>query len=532
MLLGMAGRYTSWHYWVQLGLLDQSRLAAKIASYYFFKPIAFSILPWYLFWQYQSSQLINPTFSVILIVTGLLFVWSPKKAMRQLFFNARWQYKNQLINLLDQQSFFEVTNRSSQQFLQLDQKLIVILEFWLCILPNIIGFSVSCLAWWSMIDAIMVVAMMIWLCATFIILSQSLPTLLPARRSSVHIERQIYHALESCISARLTRFHQPSWLASHLQALKQQQSDASSTWYQLVNQCHLRYLLGSWLWVLCLLVWCITQRQLQWHDYYLLACWSLLWAMIQQQIQWFWSFNTYNEHWFEVKQLMVGIKQDRASLDRNLVADDQKFTGLVINNLYFSRSHYHLGPFTKHVRVGQKIALVGQIGSGKSTLLNLLAGILSPSKGTIEAYDHQSISPIHQLLYKIAYAPQSTELLPCTISDNIRFYDPFVSDEQVAQFMQSIGAPWLGQLIDGCNTVLTSGSQLSGGQKRQVQLARVCLSNRPIWLFDEPTIHLDRLAANRFYRWLSKQKNVTILIAGHQLPDHLAFDQIWDLNVG
>lgn len=149
--------------------------------------------------------------------------------------------------------------------------------------------------------------------------------------------------------------------------------------------------------------------------------------------------------------------------------------------------------FTLHE--GQKVAIIGASGSGKSTLLNLIGGFLQPTgepftlNGTQLAHLAQPAWQEH-----LSYIPQNPYLFANTIAADIRFYQPEASDTAVQQAASEAGlSAWLRTLPEGLATRIGEGGRgVSGGQAQRIALARTLLAKeRRIWLFDEPTAHLD-----------------------------------------
>ncbi|WP_461240015.1 thiol reductant ABC exporter subunit CydD [Paucilactobacillus sp. N302-9] len=145
----------------------------------------------------------------------------------------------------------------------------------------------------------------------------------------------------------------------------------------------------------------------------------------------------------------------------------------------------------------QKIGLIGRSGSGKTTLIDALGGFLSPQKGAgfIKIND-QKLPHLEQDEWKknFIYIPQSPYLFHETIAQNIAFYTPEASLEQIELAAKQAGlADWLETLPDGLQTKIGEGNRgVSGGQAQRIALARAFLDqNRKILLFDETTAHLD-----------------------------------------
>ena len=147
------------------------------------------------------------------------------------------------------------------------------------------------------------------------------------------------------------------------------------------------------------------------------------------------------------------------------------------------------------VRGFAKVGIVGPSGGGKTTLVNLLAGFAAPASGKINANGVRTPTLERaDWRRRVAYIPQSPYLFHATLRDNLAFYRPDASDAEVAAAVRTVGLDGLvAELPEGLGTVVGEGARaLSGGQAQRIALARAILDpGRAVWLFDEPTAHLD-----------------------------------------
>lgn len=151
---------------------------------------------------------------------------------------------------------------------------------------------------------------------------------------------------------------------------------------------------------------------------------------------------------------------------------------LTVENLALSRGgrelfaglDFSLGP-------GQMLALRGRNGAGKSSLLLALAGILRPTAGRIDW--HADEPP---RLHVLAHQPGVKSRL--TLGENLEFWRAVNGPTGLAAAaaLQRVGLGGLGPLDAG---------YLSAGQTRRLALARLLVTDRPIWLLDEPLSALD-----------------------------------------
>lgn len=171
-------------------------------------------------------------------------------------------------------------------------------------------------------------------------------------------------------------------------------------------------------------------------------------------------------------------------------------SSLEINNLQVNyNDKIALKNFNFKVNGMKKIGIVGLSGSGKSTLINTLSGFIHPESGVIRIDDCQLKSfaqPDWQ--NQVMYIPQNPYIFQLSLKDNVKFYTPDATDQQVQEAIHIVGLDDLvTQLPNGMDTLIGEGARaLSGGQAQRIALARAFLDKkRHIMLFDEPTAHLD-----------------------------------------
>lgn len=150
---------------------------------------------------------------------------------------------------------------------------------------------------------------------------------------------------------------------------------------------------------------------------------------------------------------------------------------------------------TFQVQGFSRIGVIGASGSGKSTLINLLGGFAAPTAGGMEVAG-QAVADLHEDSWQrqVLYIPQNPYLFHATLRENIVFYRPDASDEDVARAVEVAGlADVVADLPQGLDTVVGEGARaLSGGQAQRIALARACIDqSRRVLLLDEPTAHLD-----------------------------------------
>ncbi len=159
-----------------------------------------------------------------------------------------------------------------------------------------------------------------------------------------------------------------------------------------------------------------------------------------------------------------------------------------------------------HLTSGEAAVITGPNGSGKSTLLRVLAGLLPLDNGMV------TVTP--ELPYAICYAGHRDGLKGAlTVFENLSFWSKIYGVEMAAT-QQVIDRMALNAVAD------MPADFLSAGWRRRAGLARLLLSNAPIWLLDEPYTALDTENVGRIDAVLSE--HVTgggiAILATHQLP--------------
>ena len=183
----------------------------------------------------------------------------------------------------------------------------------------------------------------------------------------------------------------------------------------------------------------------------------------------------------------------------------------------------------------KKIGIVGNSGSGKSTLLSMLAGFLKPTAGEIKL-NEQSLTSLTDENYRqsVQFIPQKTYIFAGTFRENLAFYEPDSTDDEIKAAAKLAGLESLIDEIGLDGQIGASGRIISGGQAQRVALARAFLSHtRNILFLDEPTAHLDietelEIKANI----LPLLENKLVFIATHRLHWLSSMDLVIVLNEG
>lgn len=158
--------------------------------------------------------------------------------------------------------------------------------------------------------------------------------------------------------------------------------------------------------------------------------------------------------------------------------------------------------------------LQGPSGSGKTTSMNLLLDYYKASSGDIKINNIQ-ISEIKNLNSLITVLRQDATLFQDTLRNNITMYQS-ISDEKIISILSKVGLASYANHEKLDMTINERGTNLSGGEKRRVTLARSLLRETPILILDEPMANLDEENAKAIETLILAIKDRTVIIISHQ----------------
>lgn len=196
-----------------------------------------------------------------------------------------------------------------------------------------------------------------------------------------------------------------------------------------------------------------------------------------------------------------------------------------ITNLCKSFGENHvLNNFSLDLKQGQNLAVLGKSGSGKSVLIKCIIGLMQPDSGTIKVFD-SNIPELNQydldkIRVRVGFLFQSNALYDSmTVRENLEFplrrhwieKEKRNVNELVIEALESVGLP---------ETVDMMPSELSGGMKKRISIARTLILKPNIILYDEPTTGLDPITAREISNLIlkvQKQYNTSSIIISHDM---------------
>ncbi|MCP1381477.1 ABC transporter ATP-binding protein [Runella salmonicolor] len=196
-----------------------------------------------------------------------------------------------------------------------------------------------------------------------------------------------------------------------------------------------------------------------------------------------------------------------------------------IKNLYKSFGSLHvLSGVDLDVHENENVVVLGRSGTGKSVLIKIIAGLLTPDRGEVKVFG-QSVADLtakelNELRLKIGFSFQSSALYDSmTVRENLEF--PLVRnlknmtrkeiDKAVDEVIEAVGLK---------KTLDQMPSQLSGGQRKRIGIARTLIMNPKIMLYDEPTAGLDPITCqeiNDLMNQVKEKYRTSSIIITHDL---------------
>jgi NitT/TauT family transport system ATP-binding protein len=182
-----------------------------------------------------------------------------------------------------------------------------------------------------------------------------------------------------------------------------------------------------------------------------------------------------------------------------------------------------LGPFDLDIPKGEFVSLLGPSGCGKSTALRVIAGLISPTSGSVEVSHHAGDGrPGHS----IGFVFQEPTLMPwTTVAENVRLplkLANVAASESNARIAEALARVGLADFADAFPR------ELSGGMKMRVSLARALVTDPDILLMDEPFAALDeitRFRLNNDLLALWRKLNKTVVFVTHSVFESVYLSQ-------
>lgn len=185
---------------------------------------------------------------------------------------------------------------------------------------------------------------------------------------------------------------------------------------------------------------------------------------------------------------------------------------------------------------GETVAIIGPTGSGKSTVINLIPRLADASEGSvlIDGRDVREYN-VDDLRRNIGFVPQKNVLFSGTIASNLRMGDENATDEQLRKAAEIAQAEeFISEKPEGINDpIAQGGTNVSGGQKQRLAIARALVKKAPIYIFDDSFSALDFKTDAALRSALAENmKDSTVIIVAQRVGTIMNADRIIVLDDG
>ena len=205
---------------------------------------------------------------------------------------------------------------------------------------------------------------------------------------------------------------------------------------------------------------------------------------------------------------------------------------------YPKAEEYVLEDIDFSVDPGQTVAFIGSTGSGKSTLINLIPRFFDVTDGAIRIgnIDIRDVKQ-HDLRSRIGYIPQKATLFSGTIESNLRYADENATDSTIENALEvSQAKEFVSKMPSGIEEPISQGgTNVSGGQKQRLSIARALVKNADIYIFDDTfsalDYHTDALLREALNKMV-KEKHSTVFIVAQRISSIMHADKIIVLDQG
>ena len=188
-----------------------------------------------------------------------------------------------------------------------------------------------------------------------------------------------------------------------------------------------------------------------------------------------------------------------------------------------------------HLEPGTRIGVIGASGSGKTTLAALLLRFVDPFAGHIRLggtdLDRLDLDDVRS---RVGLVDDDPHVFATTVVENVRLARPVATDREVEQALrQARLGPWLDTLPDGLHTWVGQGhTNVSGGERARLALARSLLADQPVVVLDEPTAHLDHATATELaHEILTGPRTRSVVWITHNPVGLDLLDSVLDLDL-
>ena len=238
------------------------------------------------------------------------------------------------------------------------------------------------------------------------------------------------------------------------------------------------------------------------------------------------------------KRILEVLERDSVIKDGNMTKGKEIGT-IEFKNVSFKypdADEYMIKDISFRINRGETVAFIGGTGSGKSTLVNLIPRFYDATEGSvlvdgINVKDYK-LESIHD---KIGYVSQKAVMFSGSVKENVGYGNHRISDEKIKEAIEiSQASEFINKMDDGINSFISrGGTNVSGGQKQRLSIARSIAKSPEIYIFDDSFSALDYQTDLKLRKELKKYtKDATTLIVASRIGTIMNADKIIVLEHG
>ncbi len=240
----------------------------------------------------------------------------------------------------------------------------------------------------------------------------------------------------------------------------------------------------------------------------------------------------------EILELELELELEQSAIESKKMAPPTLKGDIRVDHLEFryGTRALTLKGVSLNIQKGQRVAFVGESGSGKTTLVKLLLQYYQPEKGDIYISDN-NIKDLQMavLRERIAYVHQETFLFSGSILENMMLGNPNLTMDEVVEACKKAKAhEFICEMPLRYESRLEeNGSNMSGGQRQRLAIARALLKNPDVLIMDEATSNLDTVTERALQATIeSVAGEMTVILIAHRLSTIRNCDQIFVFEKG
>jgi thiol reductant ABC exporter CydC subunit len=225
-----------------------------------------------------------------------------------------------------------------------------------------------------------------------------------------------------------------------------------------------------------------------------------------------WYPNLFNAGKLLMSQHSVDTLMNTPSDEKIGTELNSPVTKITATNMTVAWTDEFMEPTSFEVSKGELLVIRGRSGSGKSTLVMGLLGLL-PYKGEF-SFDGRAAKSFSDLGGRVVGTVQRSHIFNTSLRENLKIANQGATDSEIIDVLTLLGLDQLlNELPQGLDTIIGDfGRIISGGEAKRLSVARVLLAQADVYIFDEPTEHLDEALARRIEKSITERLTHKIAI--------------------